>query len=780
MYRIMPEIPSHISPRPLLFILLLFLVCLPQDTRGATTSPEDVAWNLYADTIQTLNRGEITEARGNVLLVQGDNSLQADYAKYYQSTQWLYLEGNIKVKWDGDYLEAEKAEFDLGNSVGWMTDGQVFIEDNHVYIKGEKIHKTGENTYTFTRATVTSCDGERPAWSLKTSSGNVTINGYARLWNPRLQVKGQPVLYSPYLAVPVKTERQSGFLLPDLEVSKQLGAHINLPYFQVIDEETDLTLYENYMSKRGLMQGIEFRHTPDLDTKTLVRFDWLNDRQDYEDGEYISDAWQRPHNDRYWLRGKFDGYFLSPLWPAKLDLDIVSDYQYLREFSDGHSGFDQSRTEFMNEFGRDIEDDDDSLRENIFSVRRNWADMGLELRLEYTQNLAYFNDNSDKNSALNPTLQRLPEINFNIYKNQLASTMFEWEATSQYTYFWREYGTKGSRLDVHPKISLPLRSGYGAIIPKVGWRETLYAVDRFENAGKNVNTDDKYPLRGIPDASVEMTTNVFRVYNFQASPVSTKENLGRSAWTKIKHSVTPDIEYSWVPNTLKDQEKNPTFDSDDTIYPESNLTYSLTNLLTRKRMTVINDPETQGNSTTTREDYLDFLRIKLEQSYDFREAARTELTDRYPNRPFSDIEATLTINPRKYLSLTSKSWYSPYINRITEHEHTARVFLDDRASAYCGLDFVDREQEYTKKTNYLGAGDRSRILTLGGDVTLPKNWFLALNYKADLEDGKDLEREMILTYKHQCFTFECFFTKTDTDEKVAFMITLYNLGSMGG
>lgn len=775
----MSEIFSSSSLRVLCSAFLVFCF-LPMASVAASTPEEDVAWTLQADSVHTLDEGELTEARGNVLLFQEDNYLQADYAKYYKSTGWLYLEGHIKAKWDGDYLEADTAEFDLNNRVGWLTNGQVFIEANHVYVKGEKIRKTGDNTYTFNQATVTSCDGNRPAWSLKTSSGDVTIEGYARLWNPRLQIKGQPVLYSPYLVVPVKTKRQSGFLLPDLEISKQLGAHINLPYYQVIDEETDLTLYENFMSKRGLMQGVEFRSTPDLDTKTLVRFDWLKDRQNYEDGEYTSDDWQRPHDDRYWLRGKFNGYLFSPQWTTKIDMDIVSDYQYLREFDDGLSGFERSRNDFTEEFGRDIDDNDDSLRENILAVRRAWSDMGLELRLEYTQNLAYFNDSTDDDPAMNPTLQRLPEINFNVYKHQLASTMFEWQATAQYTYFWREYGTKGSRLDVHPKISLPLQSGYGTIIPKVGWRETLYAVDRFENADSTTDTDNKYPLRGIPDASLEMTTTLFRVYGFQPAPAIDKNNLGASSWTKIKHTLTPDIEYAWIPNTLQDQQKNPQFDSDDAIYPESNLTYSLTNLLTRKRLTVINDPATQGNSTTTRADYLDFFRVKLEQSYDFREAQRTEDTSLYPNRPFSDIEAELTIYPEKYLSLTSASWYSPYLNRITEHEHTARVFLDDLASAYCGLDFVDREQEYMYKTNYLGAGDRSRILTLGGDVTLPKNWFLAVDYKADLEDGKDLDRKMTLTYKHQCFTFECFFSKTDTDEKVAFMITLYNLGSMGG
>ncbi|MFA6811335.1 MAG: putative LPS assembly protein LptD, partial [Desulfoplanes sp.] len=228
----------------------------------AAAPSDQIPWNLHADKIVSIEQGEITEAYGNVHLFQGDNYLQADYAKYYKSTHWVYLQGHITSKWDGDYLEADQAEFDLDNKVGWLTNGQVFLESNHIYFKGQKIRKTGTNTYAFTQATVTSCDGERPAWSLKTSEGDITLDGYANLWNPRLQVKGQPVMYSPFLVVPVKTKRQSGFLMPDMGVSNQLGTHINLPYYQVIDDETDVTLYENYMSKRGLMQGIEVRSTP--------------------------------------------------------------------------------------------------------------------------------------------------------------------------------------------------------------------------------------------------------------------------------------------------------------------------------------------------------------------------------------------------------------------------------------------------------------------------------------------------------------------------------------
>ena len=761
--------------------LFLVIACLHSPARAAATQEEQRPWNLYADKLTTLDHGEITEARDNVLLFQGDNYLQADYVKYYKSTHWVYLEGHIKAKWDGDYLQADQAEFDLLNKVGWLTNGQVFLESNHVYVKGKRIRKTGESTYTFKEATVTTCDGERPAWSLKTSEGDVTINGYANLWNPRMQVKNQPIAYSPYMTIPVKTKRQSGFLLPDLEVSTQLGTHINLPYYQVIDEETDITLYENYMSKRGLMQGIEFRSTPNLGTKVLLRFDWLNDEQKYEDGEYTDDDWDRPHSNRYWLRGKYNGYLFSPDWSAKLDLDIVSDYQYLREFNDGYSGFEQSRKDFLKEFGRDIEDDDSELRENIFSVKRNWANYGLEVRLEYTQDLNYYNDSTDYDSSEDTTLQSLPEINFNIYKQQLASTPLDWQATSQYDYFWREYGTKGSRLDFHPQISLPYETSYGSITPKVGWRETFYAVDRFEDIyTSSVDTDNKYPTRGLPDASIEMTSSLFKIYSFQDLPTNDRDHLGESSWTKLKHSFTPKIEYDWIPNSMGDQKKNPYYDTDDRVYAESNLTYSITNLLTSKRLTVIQDPKSEGNATTTKADYLDFISLKLEQSYDFREADRTDERDDYPTRPFSDIMAELTLSPKNYMSLVSKSWYSPYLNRITEHEHTLHLYPGTLLTGYFGLDFVDREQEYEDKTNYLGEEEHSRILELGGAVTLPKNWYLKIDYKADLQLSKDLDRKLTLGYKHQCFTFETYLSKTDTDAKVAFLITLYNLGALGG
>jgi LPS-assembly protein len=90
----------------------------------------------------------------------------AEYARYYWETQWVYLKGDVVARWRGDTMEAELAEFDLENLVGWLRDGRIFLADAELFIEGDDLRKTGPNTYAFSWATVTSCEGEPPAWSL--------------------------------------------------------------------------------------------------------------------------------------------------------------------------------------------------------------------------------------------------------------------------------------------------------------------------------------------------------------------------------------------------------------------------------------------------------------------------------------------------------------------------------------------------------------------------------------------------------------------------------------
>jgi LPS-assembly protein len=394
----------------LAFVLLLHATAArANEAEKSADAPQ--TWRLLADKTAASHDNKFIEAFGNVVLERGTDYIRADYARYYQTTRWVFLKGAVEARFQGDFLKAEEAEFDLETNTGWLKNGQVFMEDPHMYFEGAILKKTGPETYEFREATVTVCDGDRPAWSIKSSRGDITVDGYAHLWAPRFQVLDQPLLFAPYAVIPVKTKRQSGFLLPEIGSSERLGMTYDQPYYQVIDEEQDMTLYAHLMTAKGLMLGAEYRMVPDIHTKGVFKFDYLYDQETEGESLYSDNAdMSRTNQSRWWARGKFDGYLLDPEWNLKFDLDLVSDQDYLREFSRGFSGFKKSRKDFLQYFGRDIEDSDSELRVNRALLSRNWAHVGVQGLVEYTQNLEYSSDNNlpnrDKDDA--PTLQRLP------------------------------------------------------------------------------------------------------------------------------------------------------------------------------------------------------------------------------------------------------------------------------------------------------------------------------------------------------------------------------------
>jgi len=774
---------THLFSLLAVLCVIHLLPAHPSLAQAEAPSSERIPWQLEADRTVSDQNSDILEAFGDVELHRGEDYLQADYARYYPDTKWVFLRGNVKARFDGDFLSAEEAEFNLNSSQGWLKNGQVFLEDPHIYFKGERLNKTGQHTYSFTRATVTACDGEVPAWSLQSEEGELAMDGYATLKGPRFRIKDRPVLYSPYLVIPVKTKRQSGFLRPEASVSDRLGFQFNLPYFQVIDDERDVTLYENFIEQKGLMQGIEYRSTPNLNTRGLWRLDWLHDKESAdsesdEDSQFQGDNVVRKNTERFWIRSKYNGFLGTPAWKTKVDLDLVSDKNYLREFGDGYSGFEQSREEFLQEFGRDIEDDDDYYRTSTAVLSRNWSNIGFEGRIVYTQNLNYFNENNLNYSySDDDTVQRLPELNLNFYKTSLFDTMFDWEATNEAVYFWRFSGTTGTRIDMHPRISLPWATAYGTITPKVGWRETLYMIDKYEDDDSSVDTGSNFHSRGIPDYNITAYNELFRVFSLAPSLDPAEASFDEFRWTKIKHSVQPRIEYDFIPYVR--QSELPEFvESEDRIDPENNLTYSLTQVLTRKRETLVGDAA-GGGAGEIRTDYLDVVRLKLEQSYDFREASRNNDLDTYPGRPFSDITAELQTSFSRYLRLTDKTWFSPYSKTVTEHEHLLTLIWPERGNMFFGLDFQEEnpEDEYEEKTNFIDRNEDITIVKVGGQYRLKRNWLASVVYRTDLETNEDLEKSLTLRYIHQCFWLELEASFKDTETRVGVKVNLAQLGT---
>jgi len=765
-------------PRQTRFLPLYVLVILVLSIPGGAHAQELVArdlsqaeqWEITADRIAADQDTNIVEAFGDVRLTSGANYLEADYAKYYHDTGWVELSGNVKARWGDDTLQAKEASFDLKNQIGWLRDGLIFVSEPHLYFRGEEIQKVEGESYTFKEAEITACDDDPSSWSISASEGAITVDGYATLKHAKLKIKDQPVMYSPYFILPAKRSRQSGLLFPEIGSSSRLGTFINQPYYWAISDESDATFYEYFMSDRGLMQGVEYRHTHDPETKGVWKFDWLydsvtEDTEFDEDDQFDDDGLARPNKVRYWWRSKLDTHLADPDWLLKVDVDYVSDQNYLREFSDGLSGFDVSDEMFMDEFGRDLVPSDELERTSSAVLFKSWEGYGLAARADYTQNLAHMNGNRDKDK--NDSVQVLPEIKAYKFKDTLFTTPLEFEMDASAANFMRVFGESGGRLDAHPRLSLPVEFAGVSLIPEASFRETIYAVDTWDDPQEN---DDDFTTREVPEFSATAFTGFFKVFEFSnpGDIALTRENGGTSAWTRVKHTVQPRMSYDWRP--FVSQAEKPDFDSVDRLKPLNEITYSLTNILDRRKDSVVFDGPNEDAQPRLATDYLEFFRLRVQQSYDLREAGRKEERGEFSRRPFSDIQVETSVSPDEYISLNNRTLWSPYTGSVTEHDHYVRLSLPDRGYFDFGLDFLEEIDEF-KRTRE----ERLRVLRLASELTISDRWSTGFLYRTDLEDGQDLEKTLYAQFNHQCYSLMFTFSQTPYEDRFGVSIKLVGL-----
>jgi len=128
------------------------------------------------------------------------------------------------------------------------------------------------------------------------------------------------------------------------------------------------------MSERGIKHGLEFRYINANDSKGAFLFDIISDKKGekdlYNKDEVSISPYERANETRYWLRGRSDQHLGLGI-DAKLDVDIVSDYDYLREFKDISLGYD-FRVKLDRAFGRPLDEIRSPLRRSSLLITKTF------------------------------------------------------------------------------------------------------------------------------------------------------------------------------------------------------------------------------------------------------------------------------------------------------------------------------------------------------------------------------------------------------------------------
>ena len=150
---------------------------------------------------------------------------------------------------------------------------------------------------------------------------------------------------------------------------------------------------------------------------------------------------------------------------AQLDVDIVSDQDYTREFKNGHMGWGASKDYFEEVFNRDLDDYNDPVRTNRLNFNKLWPRYSLNVEMRYDLDSTIRNSGQPDN-----TLQQLPLVNFDAVKQRISTSPFFYNLNSQYLYYWSADGQRTQRLDAYPRLYLPFQfKSFFSIEPSVGY-----------------------------------------------------------------------------------------------------------------------------------------------------------------------------------------------------------------------------------------------------------------------------------------------------------------------
>lgn len=386
--------------------------------------------------------GQPVIARDRVRIVQGDRRLETEEMVFDRASGRLDLPVLLNYRDAFISIRAERAWIESQQSRGRFEGVGYRIAGSDGAGQAMVIDLESETRAELEEFDFTTCDPDDPDWQLKARQVRLDLargQGVAR--HARLEFKGVPILYSPWLSFPLGDERQSGFLYPQFGFSSDDGFDFRVPWYWNIAPNRDATFVGRWIQDRGSMLASEFR--------------FLTPRQRGQLEFEVLPSDRKADRNRYY--GHFDyAAALRPDWLAYVDLRRASDDDY---FVDLGGDLADSSVQFLRSSAL------------LRGIGRYWT---AELLADAFQVL---------DEAVEPGAEpyrRLPRMQF-LYDQPLPGNL-DLRIDTELVYFDRDQGVTGGRMDLYPRLRWNfLRPGW-FFRPELGLRSTAYTLDGADNS----------------------------------------------------------------------------------------------------------------------------------------------------------------------------------------------------------------------------------------------------------------------------------------------------------
>ncbi|MFH1339152.1 MAG: LPS assembly protein LptD, partial [Candidatus Omnitrophota bacterium] len=301
-----------------------------------------------------------------------------------------------------------------------------------------------------------------------------------------------------------------------------------------------LRLYLDWRQRWGTAEGFGLNY----DTIDLGRGDF----KFYYTQERRTDADQR-------LKQEFQRYLVRfrHLWDVDSKTQLTAQYYRIQ---DNRKGWYGEEADFLRDyFYREYEKE--TRPRSYLLLTRSLPNSNINMLVDKRTNRWYGN-----------TVEKLPEISYDLPGYQAFDGPLYFKNRTIFSNLdYADSGAAVVRLDSYNQLTLPSKFMFVDVSPYLGLRETGYSRDK-----------DGSPIapRTTFYTGADMSTRFFRTFNV------VNDFLGMNI-NRLRHVITPRVQYSYVHEPTVSPSKLQTFDDIDSINGDNRFTLELENKLQTKR-----------------------------------------------------------------------------------------------------------------------------------------------------------------------------------------------------
>jgi LPS-assembly protein len=387
--------------------------------QGFTITAQDLTRDVEAGTL-TL--------QGNVKIIYQNQFLEADKAVIDLNKKQAHLSGKVHIQNPQYEIGGQEIKLDYESGQGLIYYG--YVQSNNIRFQGNLIEKINDKEFFVADADYTTCSNCPATWSFQGAQIKAELGGYAYLKNTLFKVGRIPIFWLPYLAVPLKSDRQTGLLAPEIGYIPNRSVVISQSLFWAINRSEDMTFTLRNYELGGIKPLVEYRYRYSKDSFGITNASFLRDSvfSDASNANLYRQPSERDSIINRWAFKSYNEYGFSENTKLRLQIAQVSDLQYPKDFND----------EFKNY--------SDPALENRLSISHQMTHAVATLDASYYRNLLSADPLTSNDSAVH----RLPEIRFDSSYYKISESPVYVKVESSYTQFAGSRGYDDMDIFVDP------------------------------------------------------------------------------------------------------------------------------------------------------------------------------------------------------------------------------------------------------------------------------------------------------------------------------------------